>query len=118
MRAEWSITLALACLLLIYSMPTQSLEAGFNTKILSTLTDADRFGGCMIKVERVPDELSCRQNTNGVAWLSSQCDTEAGRDSFKQAQLAMLTTGKIAVWVDDSDTTEGFCNVYRTILTN
>ena len=116
MRAEWSITLALACLLLIYSMPVQSLEKGFNTTILGTLTDSEQFGGCMIKVDRVPSELSCRQNTSGVAWLSSQCDTEQGRDSFKQAQIALLTTSKIAVWVDDTDTTEGFCNVYRTIL--
>ena len=117
-RTIIAVALAFATLvaLLAYSPKAHSEQAGFNTTVLNTLTDSDQFGGCMIKVNRVPDQLSCRQNTDGIAWLSSRCDTEQGRDSFKQAQLALLTTGKIAVWVDDTDTTEGFCNVYRTIL--
>ena len=112
-----SIILALSCLFLLLTPSiAHGLSKGFNTNIISTLTDSNDFGGCMIKVDRVPDELSCKQNTSGVAWLSSRCDTESGRDSFRQAQVALLTTGKLAVWVDDTDTTEGFCNVYRTIL--
>ena len=107
-----------ALALITYASAAHSEQAGFNTSVISTLTDSDQFGGCMIKVNRVPDQLSCKQNTSGVAWLSSRCDTEQGRDSFRQAQLALLTNGKIAVWVDDTDTTEGFCNVYRTILSN
>ena len=111
-----TLSLLLALALITYASAAHGEQAGFNTTVLSTLTDSDQFGGCMIKVNRVPDQLSCKQNTSGVAWLSSQCDTERGMDSFKQAQLALLTTSKIAVWVDDTDTTEGFCNVYRTIL--
>jgi hypothetical protein len=107
---------ALAVLALItYASAVQALEAGFNTTVISTMVDHDRFNGCLIKVDRVPDQLSCRQNEDGIAWVVAECDTEQGRDSFKQAQLALLTTGKLAIWVSDSSTTEGFCNVYRTI---
>ena len=110
---------ALAVLALItYASAVQALEAGFNTTVISTMVDHDRFNGCLIKVDRVPDQLSCRQNEDGIAWVVAECDTEQGRDSFRQAQIALLTTGKLAIWVSDSSTTEGFCNVYRTIYSN
>ena len=125
-RTIITVSLAFATLvaLLTYSPKADGAVASFSTKVLQTMVDADKYGGCMAKVENIPPQLDCRQDTKGTGWVTLSCNglftpPPIAREAFKQAQMALLTRNTMAMWLDDDERTqEGFCHAYRSILSN
>ena len=116
MRSEYSITLALACLLLLlYPQVAQGEVRQYKTGILGVTTSTNGFNGCMIKVAPVPNTLYCT-NRSGHTFLTLDCDGEwVGRadaqNNLKQAQIALLTNKQVNVVVNDRFAIEpqGYC---------
>ena len=125
-RTIIAVALAFATLvaLLAYSPNATGAAASFSTKVLQTMVDAEKYAGCMVKVQNIPPQLDCRQDTKGTGWVTMSCNglftsPPIAREAFKQAQMALLTGNTMAMWLDDNETTEeGFCHAYRSILSN
>ena len=111
-----------AATLLLAPSPAQGAVASFSTKVLQTMVDAEKYGGCMAKVENIPPQLDCKQDTKGTGWVTLSCNglftsPPVAREAFKQTQMALLTGNTMAMWLDDNERTqEGFCHAYRSIL--
>ena len=116
MKSEYSITLALACLLLLlYPQVAQGEVRQYKTGILGVTTSANGFNGCMIKVKPVPNTLYCT-NRSGHTFLTLDCSgvwikRSDAQNNLKMAQIAMLTNKQVNVVVNDRFTIEpqGYC---------
>jgi len=114
--------LAAALGLMLWPQDAHGAVASFSTKVLQTMVDAEKYAGCMVKVQNIPPQLDCRQDTKGTGWVTMSCNglftsPPIAREAFKQAQMALLTGQTMAVWLDDGERTEeGFCHAYRSIL--
>ena len=116
MKTEHSITLALACLLLlIYPQVAHGEAQQYRTPILGITTSANGFNGCMIKVNPVPGNLYCTNRSNHT-FLTLDCAGQwvsrpDAANNLKMAQIAMLTNKQVSVVVNDRFTIEpqGYC---------
>ena len=123
--AKHEVLMSVALIALItYSASVGGAAASFSTKVLQTMVDAEKYAGCMVKVQNIPPQLNCRQDTKGTGWVTLSCNglftsPPIAREAFKQAQMALLTGNTRARWLDDNETTEeGFCHAYRSSLSN
>ena len=116
MKSECSITLALACLLLLlYPQIAHGAVVQYTTPILGITTSANGFNGCMIKVNPVPQTVYCTNRSNHT-FLTLDCSSEwvsrsAAQNNLKQSQIAMLTSRQVRIVVNDRYTIEpqGYC---------
>jgi len=89
-----------------------AIGVGF-TRIQGTIVDSEAFGGCMALLETMPSGISCPNK-----WVTFSCSgdynsSNMGWKKFENAQLALLTTSRIRVYVDDAQLHNGNCFVRR-----
>lgn len=99
------------------ALPQAAVES-FEASVVRTMATADeRFGGCMVQLDRSPMEegLACPEG----AWVTFSCtgphaaSKSAAMRMLDSAQLAFVTGRRVRVWVDDARTHNGFCFVSR-----
>jgi hypothetical protein len=115
-KPESSITLALACLLLlIYPQVAHGDVKQYQTPILGVTTSANGFNGCLMKVRPVPNTLYCTNRSNHT-FLTLDCSgqwvsrADAERN-LKQAQIALISGKNVNIVVNDRFSIEpqGYC---------
>ena len=97
--------------LLLISTTSFGVTRVLTTTVLSTLSDATYYGGCMASLADRPDSVGL--DCNG-AWAAFSCTGDfAGKDAanrnFEMAQIAYLTGRRVRVYMDDTKRHNGYC---------
>lgn len=113
--AVMTIVMVSACFALP-AVPAQAASKWVGTFVQKTLvSDDSEFGGCMFSPSvSLSGDLNC-PNT----WISVDCagtlggTKSAGNRRFEAVQLAMVTSSKLYVKVDDARKIDGWCVAER-----
>ncbi len=112
MYKRLTATLLVTASLAISPLAQGATGVGF-TYVEGTIVDSEAFGGCMALLETMPTGISCPNR-----WVSFSCSgdynsSNMGWKKFENAQLALLTSSRIRVYVDDAQLHNGNCFVRR-----